>query len=153
MRTLTNTQAYTRGAIALSTLAGWTPSRRTTLYSLLIATAASAAITAGAAIALPAAAHDAPGPVSHRMAELVEIYRAASAHLDAIAPLKNEAAWIAAESGWEAAEIALMNERPRTVCDFFIKFNALLEIDTSEGEFARLKRLSEDAADLGGCAK
>jgi hypothetical protein len=91
--------------------------------------------------------------VSPRMAELVEIYRAAGANIDALDPLKDEAAWTAAESNWEAAEVSLMNEQPATVADFALKFDVLMEIDASEGEFARLKRLSEDANTLAGCVK
>jgi hypothetical protein len=103
-----------------------------------------------AAIASPATAHDAPTGVSPRMAELIEIYRSANANIDRLNPHGDEAAWAAAESNWEAAEIALMNQRPANAADFAAKFDALLEIDTSEGEFARLKRLSDDAHHLAG---
>jgi hypothetical protein len=70
----------------------------------------------------------APQTVSPRMAELVEIYRAAGANIDSLDPLKDEAAWTAAESNWNAAELALMNERPRNAADYALKFDTLLAL-------------------------
>jgi hypothetical protein len=126
--------------------------RRTVLYSVLIAAAFSSAVAT--AVMIPAVGALAEGTAaSPRMAELVEMYRAVSTNIDALDPRTDAAAWTAAEQAWEVAEANLMNERPRTVCDFAAKFDALLDIESSEGEFVRLKRLSEDAHAMGGCAK
>jgi hypothetical protein len=91
--------------------------------------------------------------VSPRMADLIAIYRAASDNLDAVAPTQDEAAWTAAESNWMAAEVELLNERPRNAADLAAKFDTILDLENSEGEFARIQRLSEDAHFLAGAAK
>jgi hypothetical protein len=135
--------------------------RRHVLYASLIAAAFSTAVTtaaavstiaSGATITMPTAAQG-TCPVSPRMAKLVEMYRAVSANIDSIDPHGDPAAWTAAEQAWEIAEANLMNEQPTTVCDFAVKFDTLVEIDSSESEFPRLKRLSEDANALAGAAK
>jgi hypothetical protein len=172
VRTLTNTQAFTRGAIALSILAGWTPRIIGSVAALTIATSASAHDVAGdmaraadqiARIQsqLVAAEHTAacaasgaqPAHVSLRMAELIQAYEMANAKLGALDPRTHPDAWDAAEEAWYASEAALMNQRPANAADLAAKLDALLEVEASEGEFARIKRLSEDAHHLAGGAK
>ena len=129
----------------LASLAGWTPSRRGFLGSLLVVTSGTAATVTGSAIALTATANEAPG-VSPRMAELVEAYKRETIRIDTFPP-------DSAEDDFLAAQIALMNEPPANMADYAAKFDALMEVETADGEFALLQRLSDDAHALAKGAR
>jgi hypothetical protein len=137
----------------LQAIAGWLPTRRGFLSSLLVAGAATTAVTTGAAIVLPAAAADDAPIVSPRMAELVDAYKQAIARIDNYPPKSNPEAWQTAEDDFLAAQATLINEPPATIADFSLKFDALMEVEDSDGEFAAVKRLSDDAQMLARSAK
>src|SRR4051812_39976282 len=79
----------------LQALAGWTPSRRNVLGSLLTAGAAAAAVSSGVAIAF-AAEEVSPTAVSPRMAELIAEFIRLTAILD-------ETDFDTAPDAWNAA--------------------------------------------------
>jgi hypothetical protein len=132
--------------------------RRTALYTALIAAAFSSAVATGAAvstiamgatISMPAAAHSACA-VSPRMTALIEMYKAVSANIDSLDPLGDQAAWTAAEQAWGRGETHHQDQPPPPLLDYAAKLDALIELDSSEGEYATIKRLSEDAHALAG---
>jgi hypothetical protein len=114
-------------------------SRRTILLGILALTSAPE---------IPAIA--APAGVSPRMAEIIAEYKRTMAALDALNPKTAPDAWDAAEDAFEAAQGALLDARPVSAADFAAKFDALLDLETAEGEFVILKQLSADAHSLAG---
>ena len=134
----------------LQVLSGWLPSRRGFLSSLLVAGAATTAVATGAAIVLPAAAADDAPAMSPRMSELVAAYKQAIERIDNYPPKTNPEAYASAEDDFLAAQAALINEPPASITDFSAKFDALMEVEEADGEFAAVKRLSDDARALAG---
>jgi hypothetical protein len=112
---------------------------------MLVASSATAAVASGAAIAIPAAAAEAAPTVSARMAELVAIYKRETERIDAMEATT--------EDDFIAAQVELMNEPPANMADYAAKFDALMEIESADGEFALLQRLSDDAHAMARAAK
>lgn len=135
---------------ALQAIAGWTPSRRGFLGSMLVTGAATAA---GAAIFSPAAAAAAPAG-SSRMAELIADFARLNAALYDLDYDADVAAWDRAAEARRPALEALVFERPASLIDFAAKMNALAEFMAEEdSELFVLRRLAEDATLLAGAAK
>lgn len=151
MRRSHHTAGSSAAQSTLQAIAGWLPSRRGFIGSLLVAGAASTAVATGAAIVMPAAAADGGVAVSPRMAELVAAYKQAIARIDTFPPKSSDPnAWQTAEDDFLAAQAALINEPPATIADYSVKFDALMEVEEADGEFAAVKRLSDDARALAG---
>lgn len=124
-------------------------SRRTALSSLLIASAASAAVASAAAIGVPAAA-DIPA-TSHRMADLIADFVRLSAALDVAEHSADLIAWDRAAEARAPALEALVFERPETLIDYTAKMTALAQFMAEEdSELFAFRRLAEDAATLAG---
>jgi hypothetical protein len=133
----------------LASLAGWTPSRRSFIGSLLVASAA----TTAAGLAIPSSAPVMPG-VSPRMAHKMSEFIRLSAALDAAEDSADPTAWDRAAEARRPALEELVFERPESLTDFAAKMTALAQFTTDEdSELFTFRRLAEDATILAGGAK
>jgi hypothetical protein len=114
----------TAAQTALAALAGWTPSRRGFLSSLLVASAATAAAGTAAAIIVPVAADIPAG--SSRMAHLISEFIRLNAALYDLDYDADVAAWDRAAEARAPALEALVFERPSSLIDFAAKMSALV---------------------------
>jgi hypothetical protein len=134
----------------LAVLAGWAPSRRRFLGSLLVAASATTTAGTAAALVVQTSAPAAPG-VSPDMAALIADFQALDAALDAAEHSDEIDAWdVAADARGHALE-ALVFERPATLTDFAAKMTALARFMADEdSDLFAFRRLAEDAATLAG---
>ena len=143
----------TAAQTALAALAGWTPSRRGFLSSLLVASAATTAVGTAAAIVIPAATA-APTCVSPRMVHKMSEFIRLSAALDAAEDSADPTAWDRAAEARRPALEELVFERPESLTDLAAKMTALAQFMTDEdSELFTFRRLAEDATILAGGAK
>jgi hypothetical protein len=137
----------------LQAIAGWAPTRRSVISTLLTVSAAATAVTAGASIAaLPALAEQEASStdVSPRMASLVAEFERTAVALDEMDPNSDPAAWQAAVVTRATALSALVLERPATLEEFVSKFEVVVAFLDAEREVDFLTLLVDDAAILAG---
>jgi hypothetical protein len=154
MRSSTHAPGSPAAQQSLQALAGWAPSRRGFIGSLLVAGAATTAAGTAAALAIPAAA-TAPAGVSGRMAGLIaDFVRLNAALYDDTDYEADPLAWDRAAEARRPALEALVFERLASLIDFAAKMSTLAEFMAEEdSELFTLRRLAEDATHLAGVAK
>jgi hypothetical protein len=132
----------------LAVIAGWAPSRRGFLGSLLVASAATTAVGTAAALVAQSSPTTHPG-VSPRMAGLIAEFQRLDEALDAAEHSNAPNAWdVAAEARGHALD-SLVFERPATITDFAAKLTALSRFMTEEDtEVFAFSRLADDAVTL-----
>jgi hypothetical protein len=153
MRRSHHANGSTAAQSTLQALAGWAPSRRGLLGSLLVASAATTATATAAAIFSPAAAAD-DAAVSPRMAHLISEFIRLDAALFEIDHGDDLDAMDRAADARAPALNALVLERPSNLIDFAAKMSALGSFMADEdGDLYVFRRLAEDATLLAGAAK
>jgi hypothetical protein len=139
---------------ALASLAGWAPSRRGFLNTLLVLSSGAVATCTAAAIPAVSIAASVPSPgLSSRMAELIAEYSRLSAALDDAEASGDLIAFDSAAEARRPALEALVFERPTSLIDLAAKLTALSQYMTDEDtENFAFRRLAEDATLLAGSA-
>jgi hypothetical protein len=134
----------------LTSLAGWTPSRRGFIGSLLVASAATTAAGTAAALIVPVAKADIPAG-SSRMADLIAEYTRLSAALDVAEAAGDLKAWDRAAEARRPALETLVFERPESLTDLAAKMTALSQfMQDEDSEWFVFRCLAEDATLLAG---
>lgn len=170
MRTLKNTQAYTRGAIAMSILAGWTPSHRsieveaaemgdvqerdnaarvTFACNAVRNVVVAALLVVGVSATSPARAAE---PVSPIMQGLISDFSLASLRQGALDTSGDTEKAAAAAQERNKALIALAFHEPANLTELGAKTAALVEF-TEDTERFFLRILVEDTNKLAQVAK
>lgn len=132
----------------LAAIAGWTPSRRGFIGSLLVAASATTAAGTAAALTVQTTPPAAPS-VSLRMASLIADFQRLDEALDAAERSDVDHAWDRAAAARGIALDDLVFEQPATLADFAAKMRALSRFMSEEdSERFAFSRLADDAVAL-----
>jgi hypothetical protein len=133
---------------SLTALAGWAPSRRGFLGSLLVAASATA-VTGTAAALVVQSTPPIPAGVSPRMAALIADFERLSTALDAAERSDVPHVWDRAAEAREPVLADLVFEQPATLADFAAKMTTLSRFMAEEDtDLFAFHRLAEDAVAL-----